>query len=86
MENITLHCAGMETKQQFHAAIAQALRFPDWYGYNLDALYDCLTDMDTPVHLHLTDWDTLPQWKDAFKEVFDAALATGYAEFTVTYQ
>ena len=86
MENITLHCAGMETKQQFHAAIAQALSFPDWYGHNLDALYDCLTDMDMPVHLHLTGWETLPEWKEAFKDVFDDAQATGYVEFTVTYQ
>ena len=24
--------------------IGNALNFPDWYGANLDALYDCLTD------------------------------------------
>ena len=25
--------------------LAQALDFPDWFGHNLDALMDCLTDM-----------------------------------------
>jgi hypothetical protein len=27
------------------AAIAKALDFPDWFGQNLDALYDSLTDL-----------------------------------------
>ena len=27
------------------AAIAEALDFPDWFGQNLDALYDSLTDL-----------------------------------------
>lgn len=27
------------------AAIAEALSFPDWFGHNLDALYDSLTDL-----------------------------------------
>lgn len=26
-------------------AIAQELAFPGWFGHNLDALYDCLTDL-----------------------------------------
>ncbi|MGE5339046.1 MAG: barstar family protein [Gemmatimonadota bacterium] len=28
--------------------IGRALDFPDWYGANLDALYDCLTDLAEP--------------------------------------
>ncbi|MFI6100163.1 barstar family protein [Lentzea sp. NPDC051213] len=27
------------------AAIAEALSFPEWFGHNLDALYDSLTDL-----------------------------------------
>lgn len=29
--------------------IARELSFPDYFGYNLDALYDCLGDVCTPV-------------------------------------
>jgi RNAse (barnase) inhibitor barstar len=29
-------------------AIGQAFAFPGWYGANLDALYDCLTDLAAP--------------------------------------
>lgn len=31
-----------------HSAIASELTFPDYYGNNLDALYDCLSDLDIP--------------------------------------
>lgn len=27
-----------------HKLFAELLGFPAWYGYNLDALYDCLSD------------------------------------------
>lgn len=30
---------------QFHYAIMEGLDFPDYYGCNWDALWDCLTDM-----------------------------------------
>lgn len=32
-------------KEQMLAAIAKALKFPDWFGNNFDALADCLADM-----------------------------------------
>ncbi|HTY03706.1 MAG TPA: barstar family protein [Rhodocyclaceae bacterium] len=32
-------------KEQMLAAIAKAMRFPDWFGHNFDALADCLADM-----------------------------------------
>ena len=44
--NITIDCGGCADKKELHARIAAALSFPDWYGHNLDALMDCLTDLD----------------------------------------
>lgn len=32
-------------KDEMLAAIARALRFPEWFGHNWDALTDCLLDM-----------------------------------------
>lgn len=82
MKQITLSCMGLETKDALHSALAEALDFPDWYGCNLDALCDCLTDLDDPVHLHLIDWDTLPHWRDGFAAVFADAASP---RFAVTY-
>jgi ribonuclease inhibitor len=36
----------MRTAQGFYDEISEKLAFPDYFGRNLDALYDCLTDPD----------------------------------------
>ena len=33
-------------KKTFLDRIAKVLQFPDWFGYNWDALNDCLTDLE----------------------------------------
>ncbi|MEX0793880.1 MAG: barstar family protein [Pirellulaceae bacterium] len=41
-----------ETTAEVHETLADALRFPAYYGKNLDALWDCATcDVDRPTHL-----------------------------------
>lgn len=42
---ISLSAAELNTVPELLKAIAAALEFPDWFGQNLDALMDCLTDM-----------------------------------------
>lgn len=37
--------AGIRDRRQALLAIARALEFPAWFGANLDALYDSLTDL-----------------------------------------
>ena len=34
------------TKRELHSTLAQAFQFPDYYGNNLDALYDVLSETD----------------------------------------
>ena len=41
-----------------HEKIADALRFPPYYGRNLDALYDCLTAVGEKTVLYLSGTDT----------------------------
>jgi hypothetical protein len=36
---------GASTKEALLQRIAKALRFPEWFGANWDALEDCLTDL-----------------------------------------
>ena len=38
------------------AGISTALGFPDHFGNNLDALWDCLTDLTRPTALIWADW------------------------------
>jgi len=50
---------GSETEAEFHARIAATLGFPDYYGANLDALWDCLSDVDQPTVLLWDGWGPL---------------------------
>ncbi|WP_410658080.1 barstar family protein [Amycolatopsis sp. lyj-112] len=46
-------------------AIAEALSFPDYFGKNLDALYDCLTDLAwLPPGEHVLIWSGSTVLKD----------------------
>ncbi|MBQ6654013.1 MAG: barstar family protein [Erysipelotrichaceae bacterium] len=47
----------MTDRETCHNYIARIMRFPDYYGNNLDALYDCLgefTDDSTVIILNKT--------------------------------
>ena len=45
MNRVQLSAAGWDTPEKAHADLAKALDFPAYYGKNLDALHDCLTDL-----------------------------------------
>lgn len=57
--NITINGSTIASMRAFHTLLAKELDFPAWYGGNLDALFDCLTDLhaDTSVTLtHAIPW------------------------------
>ena len=45
MRQVEINLADIRTKEDFHREVAQKLNFPDYYGRNLDAMRDCLTDI-----------------------------------------
>ncbi|GAB3436146.1 barstar family protein [Actinophytocola sediminis] len=47
----------IRSKAEFMTAVAAALSFPDWFGHNLDALADCLSDLSwLPDGEHVLVW------------------------------
>lgn len=42
-------CSSWVDEAAMHGDIAAGLGFPDYYGRNLDALNDCLSDLDVPT-------------------------------------
>ena len=44
MKTITINLDHFENKRDFHLYLKEQCQFPDYYGCNLDALYDCLSD------------------------------------------
>lgn len=45
MKRIRLDFGKCSSKQAVHEYLKEQFGFPDYYGGNLDALYDCLTDL-----------------------------------------
>ncbi|MCF0253560.1 MAG: barstar family protein [Duodenibacillus sp.] len=55
MKTVRVDCAG-RSKAALLQAVGEALALPSWWGANLDALYDALTDLPSPVTLELVNW------------------------------
>jgi ribonuclease inhibitor len=55
MKEITIDCTTIASMAEIHDILARELNFPAWYGRNLDALHDCLTDLKD-VELVLIGW------------------------------
>ena len=53
MDTITLDGALLAERTSAMDHLTEALSLPDWWGRNLDALYDCLTDCEPPRRLVL---------------------------------
>lgn len=49
MKKIMLDFNGMDSREEIQEYLAEKMDFPYYYGRNLDALYDCLTDICEPT-------------------------------------
>ena len=59
MKIIIIDCAQIPDKETFHALLEEKLEFPSWYGRNLDALHDCLTEVFSNTQLRFANWKRL---------------------------
>ena len=70
-----LDVSACESVEDLHRALAEGLRFPAWYSGNLDALHDCLTDLNEPTELVVRGEtaldDLLGQRANAFRRVLN---------------
>ncbi|WP_027633744.1 barstar family protein [Clostridium hydrogeniformans] len=51
MKVIILDGSKLTSKEVFHKTIKNQLNFPSYYGENLDALWDCLTEITHPIKI-----------------------------------
>lgn len=63
MEKITININNVETRSDIHDVLTEALNLPEYYGRNLDALYDCLSTLfiGKKVEFELIGFTTLPE-------------------------
>jgi len=59
-----------------HDYLKEVFDFPDYYGKNLDALYDCLTDIGIETTIQIKNKDLVNQ--DLLKTFIDASNMNRY--------
>lgn len=76
----------IKTREQLHDMLQRELELPEWYGRNLDALYDCLTEGWTEIlQIEIRNREALTEhlgrYAGALEQVIrDAARENGRVE------
>lgn len=69
-----LDACKMRGKKAAHTYLARMLQFPSYYGRNLDALYDCLTELPA-TQIQFVNREKAPDYFSKVYRVFlDAAV------------
>lgn len=72
---VAIDLSGCSDRQDALARIAAALKFPDWFGGNWDALADCLADLSWwPAAGYLLLLEHAAHWREAEPGDFDTML------------
>lgn len=72
---VTIDLGGVQDKEELHECLAQALKFPDWYGRNWDAFWDSITGLvDMPDVLEFQGWsafaEAMPKESNQLADLF----------------
>ena len=68
-EKYTIDFTNVNYYLEMHAVIWKALAFPDYYGCNWSAFWDCLTDMyGDPIHIKIIGLDVIERKFDGVAE------------------
>ncbi len=85
---IRLDAAQLNEKTAAHAYLKEKLQFPAYYGGNLDALHDCLTEVgDTWIHFEHMEaagayfWKVYRVFRDSSRENGQLRLIKDPADF-----
>ena len=76
----TVDLSGVCDRNSLHDRLQESLTLPSWYGRNLDALYDALTDAPGPIHICFTAWKGMEKADPAYFKMFRSVLQAIRAE------
>ncbi|WP_103604386.1 barstar family protein [Campylobacter concisus] len=59
MKSVILDAKKMAEKEKMHEYFAKKFELPEYYGRNLDALFDCLCEISEPTFIKLKNENSL---------------------------
>lgn len=68
MHTVTLNGEKMTSVETTHQYLASKLCFPEYYGGNLDALWDILSTISEPIEIRLINKDKLIYYMGDYAE------------------
>lgn len=89
MKKIVLDGAQFTSKEKLHVILKSELQLPDYYGNNLDALWDCLTgDLQLPMSIEWRNFkcskEFLGDYADKTLKIFLNAVNFLEDDFSIT--
>ena len=72
-EKYTIDFTNVEHYLEMHLTIAKSLDFPDYYGCNWSAFWDCLADMyGDPIHIEIIGLDVIERkFDDSARKIIE---------------
>lgn len=74
---MTVHLDGrrMTSRKEAHAYLKEVLALPEYYGNNLDALYDVLTERAEPTCITLEHFDRAREFLGRYAELIVTTIS-----------
>lgn len=73
MKEIILNTSNFKNEFDIHRYLKEQLNFPEYYGNNLDALYDALTDINEKITIQLKAENSSEILQRMIAVLYDAA-------------
>lgn len=84
IQKIELYPHFMSERKTAHAYLKEQFGFPEYYGYNLDAFYDCLTDLGACIVVWMKDEKEVPAYAlKVLRELKEATVKNPNIELLV---
>lgn len=85
MQEVTIKVSEFDTVEEIHEYLVEELEFPAYYGKNLSALYDVLTDLSEDVRIIMdlsgtADEELLEEAEKMVEVMEDASEENEYLE------